>query len=119
MCIVVVLVVIAAVFVYREASISQSFIFDAVEKKVSNKMKDPESAIFRDLKSYAIKVNGDTQNMTVCGFVNSKNSYGAYSGSHVFSSNVTIQGYSIDVGSVVISNSDQQDEIILSMCNES
>ncbi|MDH2322894.1 hypothetical protein QDQ80_11420 [Providencia rettgeri] len=114
----VVVAIVAAIFIYREASVSQSSIFNAVEKKVSSKMKDPSSAIFRDLESYSAESNGKSKNTTVCGYVNSKNTYGAYVGSRMFISTVTIDGYSIEVGSVTISNSAEQDKIILEMCKK-
>lgn len=110
--------IIAAIFIYREASVSQSSIFNAVEKKVSSKMKDPSSAIFRDLESHSSESNGKSINTIVCGYVNSKNTYGAYAGSRMFISTVIIDGYSIEVGSVTISNSVEQDKIILEMCRK-
>lgn len=110
--------IVAAIFIYREASVSQSSIFNAVEKKVSSKMKDPSSAIFRDLESHPAESNDKLTNTTVCGYVNSKNTYGAYAGSRMFISTVTIDGYNIEVGSVTISNSAEQDKIILEMCKK-
>lgn len=114
----VVIGIVFAIFIYREASVSQSSIFSAVEKKVSSKMKDPSSAIFRDLESHLVESDGKSTETIVCGYVNSKNIYGAYSGSRVFMSTVTIDGYSIEVDSVIISNSAEQDKLILEMCNK-
>jgi uncharacterized protein YxeA len=110
--------VVVAVFIYREASVSQSSIYDAVEKKVSSKMTDPSSAIFRDFESHSNESNGKSKNVTVCGYVNSKNIYGGYAGSRMFISTVAIDGYNIDVGSVIISNSAEQDKAILEMCKK-
>lgn len=44
-------------------------------------LKDPSSAEFRDVKSYAFTgQNGLADGFTVCGMVNAKNSYGGYTG---------------------------------------
>lgn len=47
------------------------------EKLVRNALKDPESAVFRDVK-YVRKTKG------FCGLVNAKNSMGGYVGFHDF-----------------------------------
>ncbi|MFY3772144.1 hypothetical protein AHYW_001769 [Providencia manganoxydans] len=116
-CMVAVVGVIVAIFIYREASISQSSIFNAIEKKVSSKMKDPSSVIFMDIKVYSTKKIDDREEMKVCGLVNAKNSYGAYAGSRMFFSSIVIDGYKVEVSSVIISNSIEEDKAILQMCN--
>lgn len=51
----------------------------AAKEAISRDMKDPNSAQFRDIKQYK---NGSFD--VVCGEVNAKNSYGAYTGFRPF-----------------------------------
>ncbi|WP_156823144.1 hypothetical protein [Providencia sneebia] len=70
-----------------------------------------------DLKAYSTKIVGDGEEMKICGLVNAKNSYGAYAGSRMFISHVTITGYRIETGFIAISSSNEEDKAILEMCN--
>lgn len=51
--------------------------YQAAEKLVADTLKDPSSAQFRNLKK-------DKLTGSICGEVNAKNSYGAYTGFKVF-----------------------------------
>ncbi|MFV8944212.1 hypothetical protein [Moellerella wisconsensis] len=65
---------------------SDSDIINAVKEQTNRAMKDPTSSIFRD---EAIYRNGDDK-AYVCGEVNGKNEYGAYTGFKPFIANVVI-----------------------------
>lgn len=53
----------------------------SAEVRVMDNLKDPDSAKFRDVKTgWLINSNPDAYEAVVCGFVNSKNSFGAYNG---------------------------------------
>ena len=55
---------------------------DAVHRGIRNRLKDPNSAIFGRIVA---GVSGDDPNMlSVCGWVNAKNSYGGYTGDRPF-----------------------------------
>lgn len=51
-----------------------------VSSNIADLMKDPDSAKFRNWSGYSLS-NGDR---VICGQVNAKNSYGAYTGYEVF-----------------------------------
>lgn len=62
-----------------------------VERKVSSMMKDPDSVKFERVKFYPDeKPQGKEISGTVCGYVNAKNSFGAYTGFVRFISNITV-----------------------------
>lgn len=51
----------------------------AAHEAVKGELKDPYSARFHDLKAFNYAI-ADYPTVQVCGFVNAKNSYGAYAG---------------------------------------
>ncbi|MBY5649939.1 hypothetical protein HFO45_16970 [Rhizobium leguminosarum] len=54
-----------------------------VKQAVAKRLKDPDSAKFPD-KFSAVRDDSDKESVTVCGEVNGKNSFGAYSGATPF-----------------------------------
>jgi hypothetical protein len=65
------------------------------KEKVTLRLKDPESARFADMHFATFKKNGE---LSVCGQVNAKNSYGGYTGFEKFA-------YIVDKGELLMSNS--------------
>lgn len=59
----------------------------AVEQAVANKMKDPNSAEFRDWHAFQSQ-----KGLLVCGEVNAKNSYGGYVGFTHFVAHASADG---------------------------
>lgn len=55
---------------------------EEAEAAVRDALKDPESAMFRDLHGISVAEDGPV--MAVCGEVNAKNSYGGYIGYNRF-----------------------------------
>lgn len=55
----------------------------AAQESVKERLKDPYSAKFHNLKAFNYAI-ADYPTVQVCGFVNAKNSYGAYSGKTPF-----------------------------------
>lgn len=53
-----------------------------LEQAVKNRLKDPESAQFRDMKYWKFESVTEVEGglFYVCGFVNAKNSFGGYNG---------------------------------------
>lgn len=80
-----------------------------VERAVSKQMKDPDSAQFNNVNFYpdssekAGSISG-----TVCGYVNGKNSFGAYAGNVRFVSHVTVtdNGRQANMSQPFVENSD-------------
>jgi len=61
------------------ASKSDEEVISASEEALKNKLKDPYSAIFED-----IKVFRSADAVYICGHVNAKNAFGGYIGSQYF-----------------------------------
>ncbi|HGE5934434.1 TPA: hypothetical protein ACGGR5_000534 [Vibrio cholerae] len=63
-----------------------------VEREVRKMMKDPDSVKFERVKFHPDeKPQGKEISGTVCGYVNAKNSFGAYTGFVRFISNITVK----------------------------
>jgi len=75
-------IVLAAIFFSSFPSFAKDDFVENAKKVVADRMKDPESVKFRNLKT--IKDDGLR---LLCGDVNAKNSYGAYIGYAPFVSN--------------------------------
>ncbi|HCF3475441.1 TPA: SPOR domain-containing protein [Pseudomonas aeruginosa] len=76
------------------------------EKAVANMLKDPESAKFNG--SFFMPDGGNEQLKSghVCGYVNAKNSFGAYVGSRRFVAPAIVGPDVVDVGNVTIDDGD-------------
>lgn len=85
-----------------------------VRADTTNKLKDPESARFG--KMYATKdKDGD---LTVCGFVNAKNSYGGYTGMKPFIGMILGSGKPGGFKLVKIGSSDNEQLAVASVCRD-
>lgn len=78
--------------------VTDSKIYSAVQDAVSESLLDPGSAQFSKLKIVDRSNEGKSSNMKVCGYVNSKNSFGGYTGNKGFYAFVYINGANISVG---------------------
>ncbi|MCB1514360.1 MAG: hypothetical protein H6876_09960 [Hyphomicrobiaceae bacterium] len=56
----------------------------AVQSAVSSQLKDPESARYTDFRARKVIMPGGKVAYQVCGYVNSKNSFGGYVGKTPF-----------------------------------
>lgn len=88
----------------RDGGIKREVFAPKLRELIAANLKDPSSAQFRNeqfYRSVAITKDGKIlpANVTLCGEINAKNSYGAYSGFHRFISTapVTIDGKEIDM----------------------
>lgn len=83
-----------ALLVIVVANVSKPSSSDAtsfVEKGVRNMMKDPDSASFDGVRFYPDEsLQGDEISGAVCGYVNGKNSFNAYTGRVRFFSRITV-----------------------------
>ena len=62
-----------------------AFSQDVVETAVRARLRDPQSAVFRDLSATSNrKISGAPAGLVVCGYVNAKNSFGGYIGEKPF-----------------------------------
>lgn len=71
-----------------EIAVTEQMAIDKAADMVASQLKDPESASFSNLRFVEEKYIGDTRYGYLCGFVNSKNSFGGYTGSLRFSAAV-------------------------------
>src|SRR5260370_28700524 len=63
----------------------KSFSQDVVEAAVRPQLRDPQSAVFRDLSATNDrKIGGSPAGLVVCGYVNAKNGFGGYTGEKMF-----------------------------------
>lgn len=95
---------------YQAYKLSKSEI-DAVQDGVKSRLKDPGSAQF---SGPTLAARGSTGDITVCGMVNAKNSYGGYVGASPYIATVR-SGKVVD--SVTGSARDEA-TILLGMCRE-
>jgi hypothetical protein len=64
---------------------SRAFSQDVVEAAVRRQLRDPQSAIFRDLSATNDrKIGQSPAGLVVCGYVNAKNGFGGYTGEKPF-----------------------------------
>jgi hypothetical protein len=64
---------------------SRAFSQDVVEAAVRPQLRDPQSAIFRDLSATNDrKIGKSPAGLVVCGYVNAKNGFGGYTGEKPF-----------------------------------
>lgn len=87
----------------------------AVRAGVAKGMKDPESARFGDKMAGAKKADGA---ITVCGYVNGKNSYGGYVGMSPFIG-VLADGPDGLFGLVDIGSSTKDHALVVKLCRDS
>jgi hypothetical protein len=67
------------------AGTGRAFSQDVVEVAVRAKLRDPQSAIFRDLSATNDRKIGTMKaGLIVCGYVNAKNGFGGYTGDKMF-----------------------------------
>lgn len=57
--------------------------FEEFKPKIVYNLKDPSSAMFRDVRAVRVEYLGE-DHIFICGQINAKNSYGAYSGYEPF-----------------------------------
>jgi len=86
----------------------------AVKAGVASSLKDPTSPLFGEMKA----VKGDTGVVTVCGYVNGKNSYGGYVGDKPFIGSIV--GDEQKKGFVVIGmgGSDIDTQVTFNVCRQ-
>lgn len=88
------LVVVAFVVILFVSNTSNPSPRDAiyfVQDNVAKEMKDPDSAKFEAVRFYPdSSAQGESISGYVCGYVNAKNSFGAYVGNRKFLSKVTV-----------------------------
>ena len=85
-------IVILFVIVVNVSAPSASDATSFVEKGVRNMMKDPDSATFDNVVFYPdSSPQGDEISGAVCGYVNGKNSFDAYTGKVRFFSKITVK----------------------------
>lgn len=91
---VVIAIIVLAVIVLVVTNNSDPSAGDAksyVEKEVRNSLKDPRSATFENVKFYPDESpQGEEISGAVCGYVNGKNSFNAYTGMARFFSKITV-----------------------------
>jgi len=64
---------------------SRAFSQDVVEAAVRPQLRDPQSAIFRDLSATNDrKIGKSPAGLVICGYVNAKNGFGGYTGEKAF-----------------------------------
>lgn len=71
---------------------SDNKVLSIAETELASSLKDPDSAKFKDTVYYPDEKNGPNEsNGYVCGMVNAKNSYGAYTGFQPFYIHVAVE----------------------------
>ena len=76
----------SAAFIRNKAVGPAGWAEDDVNKRLRNIMKDPDSMIIRSFYIVERKKSASTTEISVCGIVDGKNSFGAYTGGQRFSS---------------------------------
>lgn len=78
-------VIMVSAFIRNKAVGPEGWARDDVEKALRGKMKDPDSMVIRS--SYVVKrVVGDRTEISICGIVDGRNSFGGYAGGMKFAS---------------------------------
>ncbi|EKT55508.1 hypothetical protein [Providencia sneebia] len=119
----IILIVIAVVagILFYVFSVTDSKIVAIAESEVSKTLNDPYSAKFSGV---VVKRNSNeklSDFYRVCGFVNSKNLYGAYTGNKPFIMSVIATGSEtirVVDGTMRIGVDSFTDEVIIALCNE-
>ena len=84
-------IVVLVVVVTNMSNPSSADATSFVEKGVRNMMKDPDSATFDNVRFYPDSSSqGEQISGAVCGYVNGKNSFNAYTGRVRFFSRITV-----------------------------
>lgn len=84
-------IVVLVVVVTNVSNPSSGDAISFVEKGVRNTMKDPDSATFDSVRFYPdSSLQGEEISGAVCGYVNGKNSFNAYTGRVRFFSRITV-----------------------------
>lgn len=84
-----VLVVAVAAMVLAGCDLSKDGAVDSAKGMIASKLKDPDSAKFEGVYMVEKESVGDTSYGYLCGKVNSKNSFGAYTGAKRFTANMS------------------------------
>lgn len=114
------LILIVVFFVVRFFKVTDSKIISVAEKAVASSLYDPYSVKFSDVvvkKSADVKFSDFYK---VCGLVNSKNLYGAYTGNKPFSMSIMASGsetIKVVEGTLRISNDDFTSSVITEFCS--
>ncbi|SPZ24088.1 Uncharacterised protein [Providencia rettgeri] len=113
------LVLIIIFFVVRFFKVTDSKIISAAEKAVASSLYDPYSAKFSDV---VVKKSADAKLSDfykVCGQVNSKNPYGAYTGNKPFSMSIMASGsktIKVVEGTLRVGSDDFTSSVITEFC---
>lgn len=86
----------------------------AVQKGVVQQLKDPDSARFGDIA--AVKSSAGT--ITVCGWVNAKNSYGGYTGDKPFLGAIIGSGAKLGFYVVGMGGTDTETKATIQVCQQ-
>lgn len=85
---IIVAVLIAGIYIRNKAIGPEGWAFDNTERELMSRMKDPDSL---EIRTHFVitRVNGNKSEIFICGQVDGKNSFGAYTGGTRFASRST------------------------------
>ncbi|EJD6367335.1 hypothetical protein LHV16_02215 [Providencia rettgeri] len=106
-------------FIIRSFKITDGKIAEIAEKEVSSTLYDPYTAKFSNITVSKMSDESGAKTYRVCGFVNSKNLYGAYTGNKQFYILILSSGSSLSsLNKPVIEDSQTYGGIVNTLCNK-